>query len=223
MDRDADIDGDGIYEYRTLAGKRGLKNQGWKDSGQAILYADGSLVPDSIAVVEVQALFFAAKQAIAAVSALLGEAERAARLLDQAAALKARFNARFWMKDERFFALALDPDKALVKTIASNPGVCLACGIVDDDKARAVADHLMAPDMFSGWGVRTLSGRPSGVQSVCLSSRVGLAGVERACLSRLQALQLRRRLASHGEGDDRCDEPVRFRPASGSVRRRPSR
>ncbi len=158
MDRDADIDGDGIYEYRTLAGKKGLKNQGWKDSGQAILYADGSLVPDSIAVVEVQALFFAAKQAIAAVSALLGEAERAARLLDQAAALKARFNARFWMEDERFFGLALDPDKALVKTIASNPGVRLACGIVDDDKARAVADHLMAPDMFSGWGVRTRSG-----------------------------------------------------------------
>ena len=157
MDRDADIDGDGFYEYRTLAGKNGLKNSGWKDSGQAILYPDGALVPDPIAVVEVQGLFFAAKQAIAAVSALLGEHARAEKLRNDAAALKARFNAQFWMDDVRFFALALDPDDALVRTVASNPGVCLACGIVDDDKARAVADRLMAADMFSGWGVRTLS------------------------------------------------------------------
>ena len=61
------------------------------------------------------------------------------------------------MEEERLFALALNPDKKLVRTIASNPGMCLACGVVDDDKARAVADRLMAPDMFSGWGVRTLS------------------------------------------------------------------
>lgn len=157
MDRDADVDDDGFYEYRTLAGETGLKNQGWKDSSQAILYPDGSFVRNPIAVAEVQGLFFAAKQGIAFVYAAIGETERAERLLDEAAALKKRFNERFWMPDLGYFALALDPDDNPVKTIASNAGLCLASGIVDDDKARAVADRLMAPDMFSGWGVRTLS------------------------------------------------------------------
>ena len=157
MDRYGDIDGDGFYEYRTLAGKKGLKNQGWKDSGQAILYPDGSFVPDPIAVVEVQGLFYAAKQAVAVVFAVIGEAERAETLLKQAAALKQRFNERYWMPDVKFYALALDPEKNQVKTIASNPALCLATGIVDDDKARYVVDRLMSPDMFSGWGLRTLS------------------------------------------------------------------
>ena len=157
MDRDGDIDGDGFYEYRTLAGKKGIKNQGWKDSSQAILYPDGSFVRNPIAVAEVQGLFFAAKQAIAAVFAAIGESERAQTLLEEAAALKKRFNERFWMPDLKYFALALDPDKTAVKTIASNASLCLACGIVDDDKARDVVDRLMAPDMFSGWGIRTLS------------------------------------------------------------------
>ncbi len=157
MDRYGDIDGDGFYEYRTLAGKKGLKNQGWKDSEQAILYPDGSFVRDPIAVAEVQGLFYAAKQAVAAVFAALGDGERAKALLDQAAALKQRFNERYWMPDLKFYALALDPQKNQVKSIASNPALCLATGIVDDDKARHVVDRLMAPDMFSGWGVRTLS------------------------------------------------------------------
>ncbi len=157
MDRDADINCDGFYEYRTLAGKKGLKNQGWKNSSQAILYPDGSFVRDPIAVAEVQGLFFAAKQGLAFIYAAIGESERAERLLAEAAALKKRFNERFWMPDLGYFALALDPDGNQVKSIASNAGLCLASGIVDDDKARTVVDRLMAPDMFSGWGVRTLS------------------------------------------------------------------
>lgn len=157
MDRDGDFDGDGFYEYRTLAGARGLKNQGWKDSSQAILYPDGSLVPDPIAVAEVQGLYYAAKQGLAGVFSALGESDRAARLIEEAVRLKKRFNELFWMPDERFFALALDPEKKPVKSIASNAGFCLACGIVDDDKAEAVARRLVAPDMFSGWGVRSLS------------------------------------------------------------------
>ncbi len=157
MDRYGDIDGDGFYEYRTLAGKRGLKNQGWKDLSQAILYPDGSYVRDPIAVAEVQGLFFAAKRSVADVFLAIGETDRASQLLEEAADLKKRFNERFWMPDLGFYALALDPEKRPVGTIASNVGLCLACGIVDNDKSHAVVRRLMAPDMFSGWGVRTLS------------------------------------------------------------------
>ena len=108
MDRDGDIDGDGFYEYRTLAGAAGIQNQGWKDSGQAILYGDGSLVKDPIAVVEVQALYYAAKQALAGVLLCLGERAQADDLMGQAAALKARFNAAFWLPEERYVAIGLD-------------------------------------------------------------------------------------------------------------------
>jgi len=157
MDRDGDADGDGFYEYQTRAGAQGTKNQGWKDSGQAILHADGRMVADPIAVCEVQGLYFAAKQAMGLAFMAVGEHGRGAELLAQADALKRRFNDVFWMQEERFLALALDPDKCKVRSIASNPGACLAYGIVDDDKAGVVAERLMAPDMFSGWGIRTLS------------------------------------------------------------------
>ncbi len=156
MDRYGDIDGDGFYEYRTRA-EKGIKNQGWKDSSQAILYPDGVYVRDPIAVVEVQGLFYAAKQSLALAFAALGESDHSAKLLDEAAALKQRFNARFWMPDLGFLALALDSEKNPVRTIASNAGLCLASGIVDDDRAAAVVDRLMSADMFSGWGIRTLS------------------------------------------------------------------
>ena len=157
MDRDGDADHDGFYEYQTRAGKSGTKNQGWKDSEQAILYPDGQMVEDPIAVCEVQGLYYAAKQAVALAFAAVGEHARAADLRAQADALKRRFNDRFWLAEERFIALALDPDKRPVRSIASNPGGCLAYGIIDADKAQAVAERLMAPDMFSGWGIRTLS------------------------------------------------------------------
>ncbi len=92
----------------------------------------------------------------------VGEHDRGADLLAQADALKRRFNERFWMPEERFFALALDPEKRQVRSVASNPGPCLAYGIVDADKAGAVVERLMAPDMFSGWGIRTLSSEHPG-------------------------------------------------------------
>lgn len=157
MDRDGDFDHDGFYEYQTRAGNVGIKNQGWKDSGQAILYEDGGMVADPIAVSEIQGLYYAAKQAMALALAAVGEGARAADLLRQAEVLKRRFNDRFWLEEENFFAMALDPDKRPVKSIADNPGACLAYGIIDAEKAQAVADRLMAPDMYSGWGIRTLS------------------------------------------------------------------
>ncbi|HJU16503.1 MAG TPA: glycogen debranching N-terminal domain-containing protein [Stellaceae bacterium] len=157
IDRYGDRDGDGFYEYETLAGDQGIKNQGWKDSAQAILYPDGRIVENPLAVADVQGLFYAAKHLMGLTFLAIGEDRRGSELLQQAEALKERFNRVFWMPEERFFALALDRDKKPVKTIAADAGHCLAHGIVASDKAAALAERLMAPDMFSGWGIRTLS------------------------------------------------------------------
>jgi glycogen debranching enzyme len=159
MDRDGDRDGDGLYEYDTKAGSWGEKNQGWKDSREAVLYEDGRLVANPIALIEIQGCYYAAKQLIGLAFAWLGEERLAAELLAQAERLKRRFNEAFWMPDRQYFGLALDPDKHLVGTIAADPGHCLAYGIVEDDKAGALAGRLMEADLFSGWGLRTLSDR----------------------------------------------------------------
>ena len=148
----------GFYPYQTRSSK-GVKNQSWKDAGNAVLYTDGTEVPDPIAMADIQGLFYAAKQALGLAYAELGDAALSGQLLDEAASLKRRFNDVFWMPDERYYAIALDPDKQQVRSIASDPGNCLAYGIVDDDKTQAVVDRLMAEDMFSGWGIRTLSDR----------------------------------------------------------------
>ena len=155
---DGNADERGFYAYQTRS-SQGLKNQSWKDSGDAVLYHDGRMVEDPIAMADVQGLVHAGKQAIALAFAVAGETERSATLLDEARALKERFNARFWMPEERTFAMALDPQGEQVRTVASDPGACLAYGIVDDDKTGAVAERLFAEDMFSGWGIRTLSSR----------------------------------------------------------------
>jgi glycogen debranching enzyme len=142
------------YERRAPAG---LVNHGWKDSHDSIVHADGSLAQGPVALVEVQGYVYEAKLRIADVYEALGYAPRAARLRSEAARLRAAFNEAFWNPDEEFFALALDGAKQQVKSVTSNPAHCLYCGIVDDDKAALVAKRLMAPDMFSGWGIRTLS------------------------------------------------------------------
>ncbi len=158
IDEWGDRDGDGFVEYEQRA-PAGLINHCWKDSHDSIVHADGSLAEGPLALVEIQGYVYAAKQGIAGVYDALGEAARAADLRGQAAALRSAFNAAFWNPAERYFALALDGRKAQVMSVTSNPAHCLWCGIVDDDKAAAVAARLMAPDMFSGWGIRTLSSR----------------------------------------------------------------
>jgi glycogen debranching enzyme len=134
-------------------------NQGWKDSGDCIVHADGTPAEGPIALVEVQGYVYMAKQRLAEVYGALGERERAAELRAQAARLRDAFNEVFWDRDEGTFALALDGRKRRVRSVTSNPGHCLYCGIVDEDKAPRVAERLMADDMFSGWGIRTLSSR----------------------------------------------------------------
>ena len=146
----------GFYPYQTRS-RMGLKNQSWKDSGDAVLYPDGTDVSDPIAMADIQALFYAAQQAIGLTFLEIGEVQLGERLLSRAKVLKKRFNRAFWMPNERFFAMALDSEKLQVRSIGSDPGTCLAYGVIDDDKTEAVADRLLAPDIFSGWGVRTLS------------------------------------------------------------------
>ena len=156
IDEFGDRDGDGFIEYERRS-PAGLANQGWKDSYDSIVHADGSLAEGPIALVEAQAYVYKAKLAISEVYAALGEEGVADGLREQAAQLRKAFNAAFWNPAEGTYALALDGDKRQVASVTSNPGHCLFCGIVDADRAAAVARRLMAPDMFSGWGVRTLS------------------------------------------------------------------
>jgi glycogen debranching enzyme len=136
-----------------------LVNQGWKDSGDAIVNADGRLAKPPIALVEVQGYGYLAKQAIADLYARSGDHERALRLREEADAFRRRFNGDFWMEEKGCYALALQAGGTPATVISSNPGQALWTGIADPEKADRTIWRLMADDMFSGWGVRTLSDR----------------------------------------------------------------
>ncbi len=153
-----DIDGDGFCEYLTRS-NQGEKNQGWKDSEDAIVYHDGSQVPDPLGTCEMQAFIYASKRHLSELLWWLDEPDLARRLFHEAEELQKRFNDAFWMEDEGYIALGLDKNKRQIRSIASDPGHCLASGIVDKTLAERVATRLMAADLFSGWGVRTLSAR----------------------------------------------------------------
>lgn len=151
-----DRDGDGYLEYFTRSSK-GTKNQGWKDSGNAILYPDGTPVRAPLGTCELQGYWFASLQTMSAMSWARGEKDDAKALWNQAMDLKRRFNRDWWMEERSFFALALDADKRQVPALTSNVGQCIATGIIDDEHLPRVVGRLFAPDMFSGWGIRTLS------------------------------------------------------------------
>ncbi len=152
-----DRDGDGFQEYETRAGVHGYENMAWKDAGDAVLYPDGTHVRGPKALCELQGYVFDAWTRMAEVFDALDRPERAAAMRDKAAALFARFNAAFWDEAWGGYAYALDGDKQRVLTSVSNVGHLLWSGIVPPDRARRVVDRLLAPDMFSGWGIRTLS------------------------------------------------------------------
>lgn len=156
IDDYGDRDGDGFVEYERL-NDRGLVNQGWKDSWDGINFADGQLAEPPIALCEVQGYVYSAFCARALLANELGEPDQEKYWRGRAERLKDQFNERFWMPDRGYFAVALDKDKRQVDACASNMGHALWSGIVDDDKAGAVAGRLMAPEMFSGWGIRTLA------------------------------------------------------------------
>lgn len=158
LDRYGDPDGDGFFEYKTRS-SQGLKNQGWKDSDEGIVYADGTQVEAPIATCEEQAWVYEAKIRVSMMYAALKEFRQADRLINEAHQLKEQFNRAFWMPEENFYALALDSRKRQVTSITSNPGHCLVSGIVDEEKAGPVIGRMLSPDLFSGWGIRTLSSR----------------------------------------------------------------
>lgn len=156
IDRYGDFDGDGFVEYITHS-KDGLKNQGWKDSGEAIVYPDGSKVEPPIALCEVQGYLYDAWKRAADIYALWGNSERAQTLRQKADALYHRFNERFWMEEEGFYCLGLDHKKEQICSITSNPGHLLWTGIVPPERAERVVKRLFQSDMWCGWGIRTLS------------------------------------------------------------------
>ena len=156
IDQYGDLDGDGFQEYKTYS-SLGYENVGWKDAGDAVVYADGSQVKQPKGLCELQGYVYDAKTRMAEVFQMLGDNTRAQAMLQQAATLKRNFNQLFWMEDEGCYAYGLDPEKNQITSIASNAGHCLWSGIADQDKAERTARRLLQDDMWSGWGIRTLS------------------------------------------------------------------
>jgi glycogen debranching enzyme len=156
IDEYGDLDGDGFQEYQTRSA-RGYENMGWKDAGDAVVYPDGSLVRGPKALCELQGYVFDAKLRAAETFEYLGRTGEAAMLRKEAADLQQRFEERFWCEDLGYYAYALDGEKKQVKTITSNAGHLLWSGIVRPDRAERVMRRLLEPDMWSGWGIRTLS------------------------------------------------------------------
>lgn len=156
IDTVADIDGDGYVEYKRRT-TRGLVNQGWKDSYDAISHADGALAEPPIALAEVQAYVYAALRGMARLARRLERSVETATWDARALRLQERFNRDFWLAEEGTFALALDGQKRPCKVASSNAGQCLFGGIAEARKAAQVITRLMQDDMFCGWGIRTLS------------------------------------------------------------------
>src|SRR5262245_27544756 len=166
MNECADSDGDGYADYRGRFAD-GLVNQGWKDSGNAIVNADGSLADPPIALAEVQGYAFRARREMAALFRRLGDHRSADAEERRASALRERFEDDFWDAQLGCYVLARHEGGRPVRVVASNAGQVLWSGIAEPDHARQVADRLLAPDMFSGWGIRTLSSQ------VCAYNPIG--------------------------------------------------
>ena len=156
IDEWGDRDGDGFQEYQTRS-SAGYENMGWKDSGESVVYEDGTLVRGPKALCELQGYVYDAWTRMAALFEALGDGARADVLRGKAALLFDRFNAMFWNETLGIYAYCLDGEKRAVWTVASNMGHCLWSGIVPAERARRVVARLMKPDMWSGWGIRTLS------------------------------------------------------------------
>jgi glycogen debranching enzyme len=130
---------------------------GWKDAGDAVVYPDGSQVEQPKALCELQGYVYDAWLRMAEVFEALELPDRAAELRRRASRLRLRFNDKFWLPELGCFAFGLGPDKRPIASVTSNPGHCLWSGIADHDKAARVVERFLAPDMWSGWGIRTLS------------------------------------------------------------------
>jgi glycogen debranching enzyme len=168
IDKYGDRNGDGYVEYSRRNKETGLENQCWKDSWNSILFADGTLSRLPRATCEIQGYVYDAKmRCVRLARTFWDDPELADRLESQAAELKRRFNQDFWLADREFFALAIDGDGRKVDSLTSNIGHLLWSGIVDEDKAEAVVRHLMGPQLYTGWGVRTMAEGEGGYNPIC--------------------------------------------------------
>jgi glycogen debranching enzyme len=155
IDTYGDRDRDGFVEYYRQTNS-GLANQGWKDSQDAVFHANGEFAQGPIALCEVQAYVYGAKRHAAALAAAQGLDDLAKRLEAQAEALRAAFEEKFWCEELSVYAIALDGAKQPCRVVSSNSGQVLLTGIAEPERARRVADTLLGPSCFSGWGIRTL-------------------------------------------------------------------
>jgi glycogen debranching enzyme len=156
IDSYGDLDGDGFIEYQRRSPK-GLANQGWKDSWDAIMHHDGEVAKSPIALCEVQGYVYEAKYRMASLMRSFGDIKTADRLKKESAEMARRFEKAFWMPKLSFYAMALDRDKRQTQVISSNAGQLLFTRMLPQDRAKAVTQRFMREDMFSGWGWRTMS------------------------------------------------------------------
>lgn len=157
IDIHANMEGNG-FAYYAVKSPLGIYNQGWKDSPDSISRSDGTLAKQPIAVAEVQGYVYMAKSSLMPLFRQLGRESDAARLEKEAGELKERFNREFWMKDRQFFAQALDAE-GVCDVISSNPAQCLWTGIIDQKYVKYLVDRIFREDMFTEWGIRTLSSK----------------------------------------------------------------
>ena len=151
-----DMYGDGYVRFRAK-NRFALLNQGWMDSGDSLEVASNKRPREPIALVEVQGYTYSALINAAEAYRTVGEFDYAKHLYQRAGLLKKRFNEEFWMENEGFFAYALDGDNSQVREIRSNVGHLLMSGIIDEEKIPKVVNRIMQPDMFTPYGIRTLS------------------------------------------------------------------
>jgi glycogen debranching enzyme len=158
IDEYGDRQGNGYVSYQRTNEETGLSNQCWKDSWDSINYHDGRLPGFPRATCELQGYAYDAKFRAARLARFVWDDQEFARSLDQQAQdLRRRFNRDFWVADGRYFAVALDADGTKVDSLTSNIGHLLWSGIVDESRAKAIVKHLMGPNLFSGWGIRSLA------------------------------------------------------------------
>jgi glycogen debranching enzyme len=155
MDNYGDCDGDGFVEYAGHS-PRGLIQQGWKDSADSVFHEDGTLAAPPIALCEVQGYVYAAKLSAARLASVLGDEKSSAALIGEADRLQNKFEEIFWCQELSTYALALDGSKRPCRVRASNAGHCLYTKLVTPERAHLVAQTLLGPDFFTGWGIRTL-------------------------------------------------------------------
>jgi glycogen debranching enzyme len=156
LEKHGDLDGDGFVEYGRRS-TEGLIQQGWKDSHDSVFHADGVLAEGPIALSEVQGYVYGARIGAARLANALGLAKKSAEELAKAETLRAAFDRAFWSEELGGYAMALDREKRPCLVKSSNSGQCLFTGIALPERAGRIADLLLQPDMFSGWGVRTLA------------------------------------------------------------------